>query len=73
MALAFSVAVVQRVNRKGYAVLIVPAELGRRQGRRLRGLEYVHTVVAIYGKLGRVRPCNATEATMEAKVIFKLA
>lgn len=33
VVLAFPVAVVRRVNRKGYAVLIVPAELGRRQGR----------------------------------------
>ncbi|QBZ57941.1 hypothetical protein PoMZ_02879 [Pyricularia oryzae] len=73
VVLAFPVAVVRRVNRKGYAVLIVPAELGRRQGRVRSRLEYTYSVVAIDGTLGRVRPGNATEAAMEAKLVLKLA
>ncbi|TLS30617.1 hypothetical protein PpBr36_02315, partial [Pyricularia pennisetigena] len=49
------VAAVRRVSRKGYAVLIVPAELGRRQHRGGLELEYMCTGVAIDGRLGRVR------------------
>lgn len=36
-------------------------------------LEYTYSVVAIDGTLGRVRPGNATEAAMEAKLVLKLA
>lgn len=36
-------------------------------------LEYTYGVVAIDGTLGRVRPGNATEAAMEAKLVLKLA